>query len=307
MALVLVSHPDCRKHEMGQGHPECPNRLVLIEQMLKKYFPPSDQIIYKEGRHAHRDEILLCHHPDHIELLTKRLPSPGSYAEIDSDTKLNAYTLQAAEAAVGSVIVAVDDVLENPNHRAFCYVRPPGHHAERHRAMGFCFYNNVAIGAYYALEKKGLKRVAIVDFDVHHGNGTEDLVCDDKRILFLSSFQDPFYPHMPYSSIHPRIVNIPLEAGMESDHFRELTGRVWFDALRKFSPEMIFFSAGFDGHVFDLLGQIDLREDDFFWITQNVVQIAQEVCQGRVVSVLEGGYHMTALASSVKAHLNGLL
>ena len=228
------------------------------------------------------------------------------YAQIDPDTSLNIHTWDAALRAAGAALAATDAVMAGEMENAFCSVRPPGHHACRDKAMGFCFLNNVAVAAHHALERHGLKRVAIVDFDVHHGNGTEDIVAGDQRILMVSFYQHPFYPDGGSFSHASNLVNLPVPAYTRGDAVRALVQQHWLPRLEAFQPEMIFISAGFDAHRDDDLGQMGLVEQDYSWMTQQIKDVARRHAKGRVVSVLEGGYNLDALARSVEAHIRAL-
>jgi acetoin utilization deacetylase AcuC-like enzyme len=225
------------------------------------------------------------------------------YAQLDPDTSINVHTWDAALRAAGAALAATDAVMAGELDNAFCAVRPPGHHACRDQAMGFCFFNNVAVAARYALERHGLQRVAIVDFDVHHGNGTEDIVAGDARILMASFFQHPFYPYGGATSTASNLLNLPVPAHTGGAAVRKLVGEQWLPRLQAFRPEMIFISAGFDAHRDDSLGQMQLLEDDYRWITQQLMDVAQQHAHGRIVSCLEGGYKLDALARSVEAHV----
>jgi acetoin utilization deacetylase AcuC-like enzyme len=220
---------------------------------------------------------------------------------------MNPYSLKAARRAAGAVVKAVDLVMNGEATRAFCGVRPPGHHAERNRAMGFCFYNNIAIGALHALQNHDLARVAIVDFDVHHGNGTEHIVAGDERILFCSTFQHPFYPNSGHECDEANVVNVPLSQGTSSEGFRAAVTQHWIPALERFQPQLLLVSAGFDAHQADDMAGINLVDTDYAWITQELVGVADRHARGRVVSSLEGGYELHALARSVEAHLKAFL
>jgi acetoin utilization deacetylase AcuC-like enzyme len=229
-----------------------------------------------------------------------------SHVQIDPDTSLNVHTWQAALRAAGAAIAATDSVIAGEMANAFCAVRPPGHHAERAKAMGFCFFSNIAIAAKYALERHGLKRVAIVDFDVHHGNGTADIIQGDERILMVSFFQHPLFPFSGADIKAPNMVNLPVPAHTRGMDIRELIDLMWMPRLEEFRPEMIFISAGFDAHRDDDLGQMNLTEQDFAWITARIKQVADRHAKGRIVSALEGGYHLGALGRSVEAHIRVL-
>jgi len=226
---------------------------------------------------------------------------------LDGDTAMNPYSLEAALHAAGSAVLGVDLVMQDKASQVFCSVRPPGHHAERHRAMGFCIFNNIAIGAYHAINQYGLKRIAIIDFDVHHGNGTEDIIADDERILFCSCFQHPYYPGGNFSLDKPNIINLPMPKLTDGKAFREEIYQRWIPRIEEFQPELIMISAGFDGHREDDMAHFNLLEADYEWITQQLSQLATMSAKGRIVSCLEGGYHLRALARSVEAHIKAFL
>jgi len=307
------THPDCWKHEMGEGHPECPQRLSAIDDRLL-ICGVSDALEWREAPQASVTDIELAHGRMHVAALRgltdglrEEIDAGGpTHAQIDPDTSLNVHTWDAALRAAGAAIAATDAVMAGELENAFCAVRPPGHHACRDKAMGFCFLNNVAIAARYALERHGLKRVAIVDFDVHHGNGTENIVAGDQRILMVSFFQHPFYPEGGSRSNASNLVNLPVPAYTKGPQVRELIEAHWLPRLEAYKPEMIFISAGFDAHRADDMGQMGLVEADYAWITQRVKDVAQRHAQGRIVSCLEGGYNLDALALSVEAHIRAL-
>jgi acetoin utilization deacetylase AcuC-like enzyme len=304
------THADCHKHEMGTGHPECPERLDAIDDYLKST-NLYDALEHREADPASLTDIELAHGRMHVaalrglsDQLRDEIEAGGpTHAQMDPDTSLNIYTWDASLRAAGAALAATDAVIAGELENAFCSVRPPGHHACRDKAMGFCFFNNVAIAAKYAVERHGLKRVAIVDFDVHHGNGTEDIVAGDERILMVSFFQHPFYPMGGAKSNASNLVNIPVPAYTRGMAVRELIDLMWMPRLEAHEPEMIFISAGFDAHREDDLGQMGLVEQDFAWITHRIMDVARRFANGRVVSCLEGGYNLDALARSVEAHL----
>jgi len=307
------THPDCWKHEMGPGHPECPERLDAIEDRL--LISGLDVALdRRQAPLASLADIELAHGRMYVaglrglsDGLREEIEAGGpSHAQIDPDTSINVSTWDAALRSAGAALAATDAVLAGEMETAFCSVRPPGHHACRDKAMGFCFFNNVAIAAKYALERHGLKRVAIVDFDVHHGNGTEDIVAGDQRILMVSFFQHPFYPTDWAHSGANNLVNLPVPAYTKGMDVRELIESAWIPRLEEFSPEMIFISAGFDAHREDDMGQMGLVEQDYAWITHRMKDVARRHAKGRIVSCLEGGYAMSALARSVEAHLRVL-
>jgi acetoin utilization deacetylase AcuC-like enzyme len=291
-------------HEMGYSHPEQPARLLVIENELFASGTQADLKKY-EAILATREQLARVHDVDYIQHVFNTSPEHGLVG-LDADTWMNPYTLPAALRAAGSVIQGVDLVLSGEVAAVFCNVRPPGHHAERMHAMGFCFFNNIAVGVAHALEHHKLKRVAIIDFDAHHGNGTEDIFRKDERVLFCSSFQHPFYPFSGSETKSKHIVNITLPLGATGKIFREKAAAGWLTKLKEFQPEFIFISAGFDGHAKDLLANISLHEEDYAWITQEVKKIADEVCQGRIVSALEGGYALDVLGKCVLAHVEAL-
>jgi acetoin utilization deacetylase AcuC-like enzyme len=255
---------------------------------------------------ATRRQLARVHDPDYVAGIFDEAPSDGML-RLDADTVMTPYTLNAALRAAGAAILGVDLVMNGEVGSAFCGVRPPGHHAERHRAMGFCIFNNAAVAAAHALEQHGLDRVAIVDFDVHHGNGTEDIFRRDPRVLFCSTFQYPFYPFSGTDRVPGHIVNVPLEAGSGGEQFRRAVKRHWLPALGAFRPELLVISAGFDAHAEDEMGHLRLREPDYGWVTRELRALAEEHGCGRIVSVLEGGYALSALGRSVAVHLDALL
>ena len=307
------THPDCRRHEMGPGHPECPERLDAIEDRLLA----SGVGIGLERRlapEASVSDIELAHTRLHVaamrglrQELKESIAAGGPpYSQIDPDTSMNEHTWQAALHAAGAVLAATDAVMSGELENAFCAVRPPGHHACRDKAMGFCFFNNIAVGAKYALERHRVKRVAVVDFDVHHGNGTEDILAGDPRVLMVGFFQHPFYPFTGDASHADNMLNLPVPAYTKGMDIRELIEMLWIPRLEAFKPQLVFVSAGFDAHREDDLGQLRLNEADYGWITGRIKEIAQKYAQGRIVSALEGGYNLSALGRSVEAHLRVL-
>ena len=307
------THRDCKKHEMGPGHPECPERLDAIEDRLL-ITGVSDALEHFEAPEAALADIELAHTRLHIaslrgltDWLREEMDAGGpSYTQMDPDTSINAHTWKAALRSAGAAMAATDAVIAGELENAFCAVRPPGHHACRDKAMGFCFFNNVAVAVKYALERHQLKRVAVVDFDVHHGNGTENILAGDERVLMVSFFQHPFYPYSGDQSPAANMVNVPVPAYTKGMEVRELIDIMWMPRLEAFKPEMIFISAGFDAHRDDDMGQMGLTEQDYTWITQRIKDVAKKHSQGRIVSCLEGGYVMRALALSVEAHLRVL-
>lgn len=307
------THKDCWKHEMGPGHPECPERLSAIEDRLL-VTGVFDALERYDAPEAPLADIELAHDRMHIaalrglsDRLQEELLAGGpEHAQIDTDTSINAHTWKAALRSAGAALAATDAVMAGELENAFCAVRPPGHHACRDKAMGFCFFNNVAIAAKYALQRYNLERVAIVDFDVHHGNGTEDILAGDMRALMVGLFQHPFYPFSGDQNPAPNMVNLPVPAYTRGMDIRELVDMVWLPRLEAFRPQMIFISAGFDAHRDDDMGQLAMTESDYAWITRAIKDIAKRHAQGRIVSCLEGGYVMDALARSVEAHVRVL-
>lgn len=307
------THIDCQRHDMGRGHPECPERLTAIRDRL--LVTGVDQGLQEcPAPLAERDDLLLAHDPqlvasifdlDH-EIQDEIAHGGRGLTQLDPDTAFNGHSLNAALRCVGAALAATDAVLAGELDNAFCCVRPPGHHATRSRAMGFCIFNTVAIAVRHALERHGLQRVAVIDFDVHHGNGTEDILAGDERVLMCSTFQHPFYPYCGTEDVPTNMVNVPVPAYTGGKEIRQLMTRHWFPALEAFRPEMIFISAGFDAHREDELGQLGMTEADYRWITEQLIDLAQRHAQGRIVSCLEGGYNLGALGRSVEAHLRAL-
>jgi acetoin utilization deacetylase AcuC-like enzyme len=298
---------------MGSGHPECPERLDAIEDRLL-VTGVADALDRREAPLATLENLALAHdrkHVDAIDELRERLAQHiaeggRGYAQIDPDTAMNGKSWDAAMRAAGAVIAAVDAVMAGEIENAFCAVRPPGHHACHNRSMGFCIFNQVAVGARYALEEHGLERVAIVDFDVHHGNGTEDILAGDPRTLMVGLFQHPFYPGSGSVPLADNMLNLPIPAYTKGDVIRPLIEKHWMPRLEEFKPQMIFISAGFDAHRDDDLGQLGLVEADYTWMTERIKEIAARHANGRIVSSLEGGYNLDALGRSVEAHVRAL-
>lgn len=305
MALALISHPDCLLHNMGKHHPEQPMRLLAIDDELSRIKINEALKIYQAPL-VTEEQLLRVHSKQHIEAIVNASPQQG-LIEYAPDIYMNPYSLNAALRAAGAAIYAVDLVMAKEVNQAFCNVRPPGHHAEREKAMGFCFFNNVALAAAHALEHYKLKRIAIVDFDVHHGNGIENIFLNEDRVLYCSSFQYPLYPFSGTETKSTHIINIPLPAGTSSQVFRAQTKALWFERIKLFAPELIFFSAGFDAYIDDEIADLELTEDDYLWITQKIKKIADDCCQGRIISVLEGGYSLDGLGPCVAAHIQGLV
>ena len=308
MATAYYSHPDCAAHDMGRGHPECPERLAAIgDHLLATGLDVAlDQ---RDAPLVDLAELDLAHDTRYVAEISDRMrqaEASGEPRAVDPDTVLCPATWKAARRAAGAAVAATDAVIDGEVDNAFCAVRPPGHHATRNQAMGFCFFNNVAVAARHALDKRGLKRVAIVDFDVHHGNGTEDIVAGDDRILMVSFFQHPLYPGSGGVPMGENMVNVPISPYTRGEEIREIIEMMWIPRLEDFKPQMIFVSAGFDAHREDDLGQLGLVEADYEWITRRIKQVADRYAKGRIVSCLEGGYALSALARSVATHLRVL-
>jgi acetoin utilization deacetylase AcuC-like enzyme len=304
MATALLTHPDCARHEMGAGHPESPQRLKAILAALEASGLIA-RLMVREAPEASREQLERVHHPDHVDLIFSSAPERG-YAYLDPDTSMNSSSLSAALRAAGAVVTATDMVMSGEARNAFCAVRPPGHHATRDRAMGFCLFNNVAIGAMHAIEVHGLERVAVLDFDVHHGNGTEDAFHDDPRVMLCSTFQHPYYPYSGADSGNRHIINVPLPAMTDGRGFRDAVERDWMPALDAFKPQLVFVSAGFDAHRDDPLAYLKLADEDYRWVTERLVDVAERHAEGRVVSTLEGGYNTDALGRCVVEHMRVL-
>jgi acetoin utilization deacetylase AcuC-like enzyme len=307
------THPDCRRHDMGRGHPECPQRLDAIEDRLIAS-GLDIALDRREAPLAATNQLELAHDRMHVaairglaeELIEQEDAGGADHVHIDPDTSMNRHSWQASLRAAGAALAATDAVIAGELDNAFCAVRPPGHHACRDKAMGFCFFNNVAIAALHALERHGLQRVAIVDFDVHHGNGTEDIIAGDSRVLMASFFQHPFYPYTGATPRADNMLNVPIPAYAKGPVIRQVVEEAWIPRLDAFAPEMIFISAGFDAHRDDDLGQLGLVEADYQWITQQLKAVAKRHAKGRIVSCLEGGYNLGALARSVEVHVRAL-
>lgn len=305
MSTALISHQDCVLHEISPGHPECPQRIGAINDQLKKQ-GVYDSLQHHEAPEADREHLLLGHSEAYVDMIHSKSPESGR-VQLDPDTAMNQHSLSACLRAAGGGTLAVDLVCRGAVDNAFCLTRPPGHHAERIQAMGFCFFGNIAIAARHAVKNHGLERVAILDFDVHHGNGTEDIVDGDENILFCSSFQHPFYPGGFRENVTGQRVNVPLESGCASADFRHAITQTWLPALESFAPQMVFISAGFDAHDEDPLASIALLDDDFVWITKQIMDVADRHADGKVVSMLEGGYALPALGRCATAHVRGLM
>ena len=305
MAIAYISHAECLDHDTGEGHPENARRISAIEDQLIAT-GMLDVLHCFDAPEVTADQLLRVHARAYLDAIATMAPESG-YRRLDPDTVISVGSLQAARRAAGAIVAATDMVLNGGMESAFCSVRPPGHHAEINRAMGFCLYNNVAVGAAHALEKHGMNKVAILDFDVHHGNGTEDIFKDDKRVLFCSTFQHPFYPFTALLEPAENRVNVTLDATAGSDEFRAAVTGHWLPALKKFAPEIVFVSAGFDAHRDDDMSNVSLTDADFTWVTERIVEVASESAFGRIVSTLEGGYELRSLARCVQSHIRVLM
>ena len=304
---AYITHADCLRHDMGGGHPECPDRLTSVNEAVRSS-PVWSQLRRLEAPLAAMDDLKRVHDAAYVDAIFERAPTEGRL-QLDPDTAMNAYSLQAARRAAGAGVAAVDAVLAGEAANAFCAVRPCGHHATRNRSMGFCIFNNIAVAAAHAVKARGLERVAIIDFDVHHGNGTEDMFSPapwQRHVLMASFFQHPFYPYSGTQTEAPNMVNVPLAAQSGGSAVRAAVEADWLPALDRFAPEMIFISAGFDAHREDLLGGMSLVEADYVWLTQELLRVAARHAKGRIVSMLEGGYHLGALGRSAAAHVAAL-
>ena len=294
------------KHDTGPGHPECPERIPAILNGLKKI--QSQKLIWKEIGSFDEKYIELTHSQKYLEKINQSFPKED-LVFLDGDTIVSKGSKKAAYDAVGGVINAIDAVMNQEFDNAFCVVRPPGHHAEKEQAMGFCIFNNVAIGATYLLEKYKLNKVAIIDFDVHHGNGTQDIFYNEKKVLYISSHQFPFYPGTGSKDEIGKfnnILNIPLKAGTVSEEFFNSYKKV-YEKLNEFSPQFILLSAGFDAHKNDPLANVNLESKDYYILTKEIMKIAKKVCDNKIVSILEGGYNLSAIQESAKYHVEALL
>ncbi|MBI3348894.1 MAG: histone deacetylase family protein [Burkholderiales bacterium] len=309
MLPAYISHPDCARHEMGAGHPECPERLAaigdaLLARGLLDYMQPFDAPLATEA------QLERAHTALHVKRVAASSP-PNGYLQVDPDTRMNPHTLTAALRAAGAAVLATDLVLGGQAASAFCAVRPPGHHAERAAAMGFCFFNNVAVGIRHALDVHGLARVALVDFDVHHGNGSEDILAGDERVLMCSIFETGLYPFNGDDARTlkdaPNLVNVGLAPRSGGEAFRAAVTTHWLPALERFRPELVYVSAGFDAHRDDDMANLGLVDADYEWVTRQLMDVAARHCRGRVISCLEGGYMLDPLARSVAAHVKVLI
>ncbi|MEA1079055.1 histone deacetylase family protein [Marinobacter qingdaonensis] len=304
MTTAFFTHDDCMKHNMGPEHPECPDRIRAILSAIAET-PLQQDLDWVRPEEVTRDQLLSVHPEKYLHQLDLMQPTRGRVFT-DPDTAMMPDTLRAARLSAGANVQAVDMVMSSQVTNAFVCARPPGHHAERAKSMGFCFYNNIALAAMRALNFHQLERVAIIDFDVHQGNGTVDIVGGDERILMCSSFQHPFYPHSHVHRQAPNIVNVPIPAGCGGIAYRRTVEAAWLKRLQEFKPQLILISAGFDGHRLDPMAEMNLEVDDYRWLTEMIVNLASDHANDRIISTLEGGYHLKALAESVVAHVQVL-
>ena len=305
MPTALIRHPSCALHDVGSYHPECPERLAAISDRLIS--AGLDGLLqHHEAPAATREQLTRVHTAHYVDEVHARAPLHGQ-VHLDPDTAMMPHTLPAALHAAGAAVLAVDLVMRGEAQNAFCAIRPPGHHAVPDHAMGFCIFNNIGVAAAHALEHHGLERIAIVDFDVHHGNGTEDMFLDDPRVLICQTFQHPFYPYQGAESGNAHVVNVPLKAGSGSEVFRQAIEAAWLPALEAFRPQLLLISAGFDAHRDDPLAYLQLADADYAWVTRALLAVARRHCAGRVVSTLEGGYDLDALGRAAGEHIRALL
>ena len=306
MTTCIFTADSSVQHDTGPGHPECPERIPSIINGLKKI--QSKKLIWKNVRSFDDQYIKLTHSEKYFEKINQSFPKEG-LAFLDGDTIVSKGSKKAAYDAVGAIINAIDAVMNKEFDNAFCVVRPPGHHAEKEQAMGFCIFNNVAVGATFLMEKYKINKVAIIDFDVHHGNGTQDIFYNEKKVLYISSHQFPFYPGTgseDETGKYNNILNIPLKAGTNSREFFASYNKV-YDKLNEFKPEFILLSAGFDAHKSDPLANINLESKDYYTLTKEIIKIAKQVSGNKIVSILEGGYNLAAIQESAKYHVEALL
>jgi acetoin utilization deacetylase AcuC-like enzyme len=307
MSTAYITHDDCVLHEMGAGHPENPERLNSVNEHMQSS-GLLEQLRRLEAPLAEARDIKRVHDAAYVDYIFENAPQEG-YAQLDPDTAMNPHSLAAARRAAGAGVLAVDELMAGRAQNAFCAVRPCGHHATPMRPMGFCIFNNIGVAAAYAVEVKGLERVAIVDFDVHHGNGTEAMFSApawQSRVVMASFFQHPFYPGSGTDHPAPNMFNVPLSAGSDGAAARRALEQHWLPALDEFKPQMILISAGFDAHREDLLGGLALVEDDYAMMTSELMKVAVRHAEGRIVSMLEGGYNLSALGRSAVAHVKAL-
>ena len=306
MKTGLVTSDTYQNHNTGEGHPEKIDRVTAIIDNFKKI--NNQKLFWKKPVKFDQSFLINTHSSEYIDLVSKSFPENG-LAFLDGDTVVSPGSKEATKDAVGSIITAIDGVQQKEFKNAFCAVRPPGHHAEKDKAMGFCIYNNVAVGANYLIKKYNYNKVAIIDFDVHHGNGTQDIFYDNKKVLYISTHQYPYYPGSgseKETGKFNNILNIPLEAGTTAEEYLNAYENV-LKKLKEFKPEFLLFSAGFDAHIDDPLAQLKLSSEDFYHLTKRTLEISKSMCNGKVVSILEGGYDLKALQDSTKRHVDALI
>jgi acetoin utilization deacetylase AcuC-like enzyme len=302
---AFIYHEDCELHDMGEEHPESPARTKAIRERLSET-GLLEKMLPLKAQKATREQVLRVHHETYVEQLDRISPTHG-LIQADPDTMMGPHTWEASYLAAGSAVQAVDGVMAGPFDRAFCAVRPPGHHAEPNVTMGFCFFNNVAVAVEHAIKAYGLKRVAIIDFDVHQCNGTIEAFQDRPEVMICTSFQHPFYPNKHWALEHPHILLTPMVAFSDCRDVRDAWENEWEPALTRHEPEMIFISAGFDAHSKDPMSQTNWQTEDFYWITDVITGLANKTCKGRIVSVLEGGYNLEVLADCAETHVQRLI
>jgi acetoin utilization deacetylase AcuC-like enzyme len=310
MHTLFLTHPDCLNHDTGFDHPENADRLKAIYQALES----SDftYLIREQAPRATIEQLARVHSLDYIESIFSRIPEPGHYYEIDGDTILSSGSGEAALRSAGAVCAAVDTIMAHKSKNSFCAIRPPGHHADRAQAMGFCLFNNIVIGAMHARKAHKIKKIAIIDFDVHHGNGTQNIIWDKADFFYGSTHQKDIFPWCGDENEKgglggATIVNVPLQSGSGVQQFRSAYQDYILPSLRSFAPDFLFLSAGYDAHILDSIASLKVERQDFDWLTEELISIAHEFCQGRIVSVLEGGYNLSALSSCVASHIKLLM
>lgn len=305
MKTAFISHPDCLLHDMGHAIPEIPKRMTVIDQAISSSALMSQLQQYLAPL-ATRDQLLRAHDAEYIDYIFMSSPKTDTIP-LDPDTWMNPYTLNAALHAAGAAILGVDLVMTGKSKAAFGNIRPPGHHAEKSTAMGFCIFNNVAVGVMHALEHYGIQRVAIIDFDAHHGNGIENIFFNNKKVLYCSSFEHPFYPFSGADTVNEHILNIPLAAGSDGKEVRRKIQEYWYEPLLKFKPEMLFFSAGFDAYCEDVMSDLMFTVEDYASITRDIIKLTKDTTQNRIISLLEGGYDLPSLGDCALAHLREIV
>jgi len=304
MTTAFISHPDTLLHVMDGHHPESPARISAIKEQLART-KIMEHLQIHEAPLATDEQLTRVHSPAYVKRIREIAP-PAGIVRLDPDTAMGPMTLSAALHAAGATVLATDLVMAGKVQNAFCCIRPPGHHAGIANAAGFCIFNNVAVGVAHAITKHGIERVAIIDFDVHHGDGTENIFRDNPRVMLCSTFQHPFYPYRGADTRTERMVNVPLPAMTDGKHFRTAVENDFAPALEKFKPQMVFVSAGFDAHALDPLAELRLVREDYVWITDFIKDMAEKHAKGRIVSSLEGGYDLPSLADSASAHVRTL-